>query len=84
MMNPNNSISGISGILAASIGIGSIVFFTFNAPNGYKDGESAFGFYGKYKHKEHGTIIPSKALSLILGGIAASLVIAAVLLYLGY
>jgi hypothetical protein len=67
-------LSSLLGVLALSIAIGSVGYFFFNAPEGKRAKETAFGITGKYRNPVHGTVIPGKTAVYIIGAIVLACV----------
>ena len=76
--------SGILGTLAISIAIGAVVYFYFNAPQGKRKTETAFGITGEYRQPVYGTIIPMKTAIYVLGAVISSCLLGFLLYIYGY
>ena len=72
------SFAGAYGLLAFAFAGGGIMFYHIRPPKKFKRTETAFGVTGRYKNPVHGGIIPKQGMVIIFGGIAASVLLAAI------
>jgi len=77
-------VSSLFGYLAMSIALGSVGYFSLNAPEGRRKEETAFGLTGKYRSPIHGTIIPTKIAIWIFALLIAVSVLGLTFHYNGY
>jgi len=77
-------ISSLLGMLAISVAIGSVVYFFFNAPEGRRKQETAFGVTDKYRIPVYGTVIPNKVAIFIIVAIVFSCLLGLLFHHYGY
>ena len=76
--------SSLFGILAISIAMGSVVYFFFNAPEGRRKQETAFGVTSKYRIPVYGTVIPNKVAIFVIVAIVINCLLGLLFYHYGY
>ena len=77
-------LSSLMGVLAVTFGVNSVGYFHFNAPEGRRETETAFGITGRYRNPMHGTIIPAKNAAIVIGSIVLACLLGLLFHHYGY